>query len=314
MLAGRHASDLVEGEVRSDLEPAPASGIRRNLRWPSSAVAGPLDSPGGAAVHEHATRVPAPEEYEHGRLAGVALRLAEHRRSPKLLLALATFGSPDESMPIRHSAAASGRAFPTGAAIESRRRAAHPRGAVEISDRSGHPSGRPGRCFLVLCESEADVAAAYRHDPIVSKVTANALAGKVQLSAQSGDVGEDVVRPRPLTKEASDECRLVLHMLPDIHRSFAGDRRFGLGRIARPSIDCRSRAQALRAERPTWLSKEPVHSFWQAKATAHQRFDGRRRQDGLCEQLVPVGNGTPAVPERRTPVGAAVATAQLSLL
>jgi hypothetical protein len=37
---------------------------------------GTPDSPGGAAVHEHATRVPAPEEYEHGRLAGVALRLA----------------------------------------------------------------------------------------------------------------------------------------------------------------------------------------------------------------------------------------------
>ena len=41
-----------------------------------SAVTGLLDSPSGAAVHEHATRVPAPEEYEHGRLAGVALRLA----------------------------------------------------------------------------------------------------------------------------------------------------------------------------------------------------------------------------------------------
>ena len=40
--------------------------------------------------------------------------LREHRRAPKLLLALATFGSPDESMPIRRSAAASGPGVPDG--------------------------------------------------------------------------------------------------------------------------------------------------------------------------------------------------------
>ena len=40
--------------------------------------------------------------------------LREHRRASKLLVALATFGSPDESMPIRRSAAASGPGVPDG--------------------------------------------------------------------------------------------------------------------------------------------------------------------------------------------------------
>jgi hypothetical protein len=55
----------------------------------------------------------APEGYEHGRLAGVAVRLAG---APVLSQAparpLATFGSLDEGMPIRRSAAASGPGVP----------------------------------------------------------------------------------------------------------------------------------------------------------------------------------------------------------
>ena len=40
--------------------------------------------------------------------------LREHRCSPKLLVAVATFGSPDDSMLIRRSAAMSGPGVPDG--------------------------------------------------------------------------------------------------------------------------------------------------------------------------------------------------------
>ena len=88
-------------------------GYKEKPELANSTVAGLLDSPGGAAVHEHAARPPA-RECEHGRWLASRCALREHRCSPKLLVAVATFGSPDDSMLIRRSAAMSGPGVPDG--------------------------------------------------------------------------------------------------------------------------------------------------------------------------------------------------------
>ena len=100
----------------------PDWATRRSLRWPSSTVVGLLDSFGGAAVHEHANGVPA-LEYEHGRLAGVALRLAG---TPTGAVPSPCLRSPSLARQMRACRSGvrplcQGRALPTGAAVESRR-------------------------------------------------------------------------------------------------------------------------------------------------------------------------------------------------